>query len=342
MKKATWITLGLAALLPMSGLAQITVEAPSQDGGWAILYNPSNGAVYDEQQFSGGTGSVDLLGTLGGGDQFAVDVTYDSAKVWQSRVYWNSGGTTYGASQTYDGVAKTVQAVTGEITSRGYDFSNPNQREISVTYQGATGGAVSLADMNASNELDAYLQIIRPSSDVNAEVFNPNIKKLWDPTTLAAGFSYDDSTDSSFAGYQIIEITGVDFLANYIGKWVASESAYELGFMVYDDAGDTAYWSSEDAGVGNGVVDAGGGAFTFTAISTNSIGPVADLTPYYAYMGQSQIFDDTTDPKTLSYGRDGGLALLDYQYYNIPEPAALILILGGGGALFAVRRFFMI
>ncbi len=337
MKKSILTMVALISPLVVIG-AQVTVNAPSV-GGWAIMFDTTSGLPIDQQQFNS-SGVAELNG-LSGGQGYAVDITHDAAKAWQSRIYWDSAGS-YNPSQGWDGVDKNVTALTGQITSRNYDVSTPGARKLSVTYSGATGTGVTLQGLNnESNALDAYLKVVRPGADVQAELWNPAMKKAWDPTTLAAGYSLNIEAATADASYSILTISQDvgDFIAKYTGK--LNGSVYDLGFAVSDDPGDTAYWSTTDPGFGDGVFNELDGTVTFTSTSSNT-DALDDFTPYYVYMDRAEIFDDVSSPASLTYARDGGLSLLDYNYYAIPEPAVLILILTGGGALLGIRRFFMV
>ncbi len=336
---------GMAALLPLSGLASVTVNAPSADGGWAILFNPETAAVYDQQQFSGTTGSVSLdTSAMVAGSKWAVDITYDAEKAWQSRVYWNTTGV-YSPTRTWDNVDASVTALTGEIINRSYDVSTPGARKLSVTYRATDTAAVTLQGLNNdSNALDAYLSVYRPTTETD-NIYSPDMTKNWDPTTLQDGYTYTTEVAASDASYTVITITKGDgsFEASYVGKWNAATGGYDIGFESFDDPGDTAYWSTADAGLGDeGVFNELDGTVTFTSTSSNT-DALEDFVPYYVYMNRAEIFDDLSSPSaSLSYARDGGFSLLNYDHYTIPEPAAIMLLLGGGGALFATRRIFMI
>jgi hypothetical protein len=345
MKKTTLVMAGMAALLPLSGMASVTVNAPSSDGGWAILFNPLTAEVYDQQQFSGTSGSVSLStdDMVVGSSKWAVDITYDAAKVWQSRVYWESTGV-YTPTRTWDNVPATVTALTGEIISRNYDVSTPGARKLSVTYRATDTTAVTLQGLNNDdNALDAYLSVYRPTTETD-NIYSPDMTKTWDPDTLQVGYTPTYEVAASDANYTVITITKDDgtFAASYVGRLNTEDGTYDIGFESFDDPGDTAYWSTTDTGLGDGVYNELDGTVTFTSTSSNT-DALEDFVPYYVYMDRAEMFDDLSTPDaSLTYARDGGLTLVDYDYYAIPEPAAIMLLLGGGGVLFATRRIFMI
>jgi hypothetical protein len=343
MKIGNAVVVGLTALLPLYSVASITVYAPAQDGAYAYVYNPNTGATYDTVQFSGGIANLNT-DTMGYTTPWAVDITYSSAKIWQSRVFHKTPAGTYSAyNATWGGGNMSVTSVVGAVTSRSYKFSDTAKRQISVTYQGAVGQAVSLSTMNNDTlQLDAQLKLYRPTSDISSEIAGA-ATKVWDPTTLTLG-SYDVIGQSSYdSTIDIIQVSGADFLANYLGKWNTDKNAYDLYFTAHDDPGNTAYWSTynNDGGSENGVFDNGDGSFTFTATATGAFNELDETKPYYVFMDRAQSFDGSADKSGLSLGYDMGVDILNPTIAAIPEPAVISFILGGGGFLLIIRRFFM-
>ena len=325
---------------PFVASASITVNAPSQNDGWAIMFNPENGAVYSQAQFTSGQAIIDTS-TVPFGSKWAVDVTYDSASKWQSSVYWyNSGATAYGRSvSSWDGFNRTVNAVTGEITSRGYNYAVPGDRSISVTYSGNTAGSVTLEGLNNdANALDALLKVYRPVLGAD-NPYNANHKVLkWDPATLSLDYTYNRTAyDAKFDLITISKLDGT-FTAQYIGEDLGS--GFNLLFTAFDDPGETAYWSTYNHdGSANGVVNNGDGSVTFTAYSS-STEALAEMVPYYVIMDYSQSYADGNDPSEyLVRGQDGGSSLVNPDYYVIPEPAVISLIGLAGVGFLVGRRF---
>lgn len=336
------IIAGCLLLVPIIGSGSIVVNAPAQDGGWAYLYNPDNGSVYDQQQFSGGTATLDTTGLTPGSSKYAVDMTYDAAKVWKSRVYWEQSPNNYAVGDVWNGANKTITAVTGEITSRSY-VTNSGARQLSVTYNATTGGAVDLQDLNDDiSSLDAYLRVYRPTT--LAEMYSPDMVKTWNPDDLPTGYTLvvSDTADAAYKQLTIWANAG-SFYAEFVGQ--TNGSLYDVGYAAFDDPGDTAYWTTFDLnGSDNGVSNNLDGSVTFTAQSA-STDALENFVPYYVYMDYSQVFDDFTDPASLIRGFDGGDgtdALVSYEYYAIPEPGVIVIMLGSAGLLFGWRRMFSV
>ena len=344
-KKTIGMTMALLVCIPLCSLADITINAPAQNGGWAILYNPNDASVYNQVQFSGGIATLDTTGIVGFTTPWAIDLTYDSGKQWQSRVYWKNGAT-YSPVQTgwSAGASMTITSVVGQVVNRTYDVSNMAKRTMSVRYQAAMSGVLTL-DMlnNNTHQLDANLRVFRPAQD-NIADFGASVsaKKSWDPATLGGPFSWSVTGTAPNSGLDIIEITnGSDFLANYLGSWNTANNAYDLYFTVADDPGDTAYWSTynNDGNSELGVVTESNGDVTFTATSIGAL-TLQTGVPYYVQMDRSMNFDDGTTPNSLTSGFDANIVLTNPDHYVIPEPAVITLILGGACSLLIGRRLF--
>ncbi len=318
-----------------SARAAINLYAPAQDGAYARLYYGST--TYDIATFSGGIATLDTSG-LSSSTAYRIDYSYDAAANWQGRVYTQDSGSYTPEFTGWFGGNMSITSVVGAVTARSYDYSNTGKRTISVTYQGATGGALSLSDLNNDDfQLDATLNVYRPSTD-DADELNDAVLKPWDPDQLESGYTYSITGTSANGGLDIIEITdGGDFLHNYLGSWNTAYDRYDLYFTLQDTAGDTTYWSTYDSdGTEDGVIDNGDGTFTFTSTATGGFTELDESSPYYVFMERSLAYDGSSDQGGLSSG-------FDAQHTNltagvIPEPAAIILVLGGGGLILASRR----
>ena len=309
--KTTWIVTGLALLLPLSGMADVTINAFAQDGGIAYLYD-SAGDTFGDTTFSGGVATIPTAGLNG---DYGIAISYAPGQAWYSHVRWGTN-----QYKTINGTTtESLTALTGSITSRSLSGSAASVTLSSTGNQGAYD--------NENNELDAGLALYRPAITA-ADAAGTIMSKKWDGSTLGAGYGY---TTAAYGGYSLITITNTvgSFDAQYVADDLGGET-YNIHFLELDKT--TSVWTDP-----NGTITSTGNDVTFGAQLGD--GNYTDKTPYYVLMGDAWMYDDGGN---YSETYDMGLSLTNPDYYVIPEPAVLSLMLGLGGALFATRRIFMI
>jgi hypothetical protein len=217
--------------------------------------------------------------------------------------------------------------LTGEITSRSFT-STVGSRSLSMTLE--ANGAVSDYN-NGLNALDANILVYRPSKTLAELAASTSIEKVWDSLTLLGPYTYSSVAWGS--GYDLITLnSNGNFYADYLGKNLGG-GAYELSFAAAIDPGGSSY----DTG---SIVDNGDGSVTFTSDAFANTDALANLTPYYVAMEAAWMWDDNDNYSQMP--RDDGLVLTSPDFYAIPEPAVIVLLLGSGGGLLVIRRFFMV
>lgn len=317
MKKSTWITVGLTALLPMAGLADITVNAAAQSTGYAYIYDTA-GSIIRSANFVGGVATIDTDDSLAYG-QYGLAMVYEGGSPWISNIG-------YGASSAYKtfgaGHAETFNSITGQITSRGFSAT-------STTVRLNANGDQSIYN-NFANEISAYIGVYRPSATLS-EVGASNVKlKTVDLATLGGTYGYTAVPWAEQDWYTLITVTDSagDFSAEYLGRAQGGDT-YELRFteLVGGDVLD-----------GNGSVQASSATdLNFTLNS--GVAATDDGTPYYVMMDKAWMYDDTeANNGNYSETYDSGVVLTSPDHYVIPEPAVLALVMGGGGLLLVGRR----
>ena len=314
--KMTKIVVGLALLLPLSGMANVVINAFAEDGGIAYLYD-SNGDTYGNTTFSGGSATILTAGLNG---DYGLAISYAPGRAWYSNIAW--GTTQYKTFNQFTGDV-TLSALTGSITSRSLDGTKASVTLSSTGNQGAYD--------NDTNSLDAGLALYRPAQTA-ADMSGTLMNKIWDGATLGAGYGYSVESWDVSAAFSLITITNAagSFHAEYVADDLGV-GKYRIHFLELDKT--TSVYDPNDpdtiTGNGNDVVfeaDLGDGTFS-------------DMTPYYVLMDDAWMYDDEGN---YSETYDLGLSLTNPDHYVIPEPAVLSLILGVGGTLLVVRRIFTI
>jgi hypothetical protein len=327
MKKTAWIVAGLAISLPVVGLADVLVTADAPNSGYAVMFELGGGEVA-RTYFNSGYAEIATAG-LSQTTKYGVSVVYDEndSTAWNSSIYWDDVGLDY---WRYVGIGSAannaVTALAGKITNREYTSSS-----VSVTL--SANGPIGRFD-NEDNAMDAALGFYRPGSGLG-ELGSVSATKLWDSAGLSGvpgNFGY---TTAALGGdFSTITLTkDGDFYADYLASSI-DDNANPLAAGVYnlqfvDLVSGIAFDDGSIVSNGNDVV--------FTVDGT--IGTLGDLTPYYVMLDQAWMYDDAGNSTTID---EYGLSLTNPDYYAIPEPAAIILLLGAGGGLLAVRRFFLI
>ena len=310
--KTTWIVAGLALLLPLSGIADVTINAFAQDGGIVYLYD-SAGDTFGNTTFFGGSATISTAGLNG---DYGIAFSYNSDRTWNSNVRW--GVEQY---KTIDGSTPDVSltALTGAITTRSLVGT-----AASVTL--SSTGNQGMYD-NDTNELDAELILYRPVQtglDMSGTIMNTT----WSGTSLGAGYGYTTQPWSEDGSLSLIAITKTDgsFYAEYVADDLGSDQ-YSIYFLPLDKT--TSVWT-------DGTITTNGNDVTFGAQLGD--GNYAELTPYYVLMGDTWMYDDDGN---YSETYDAGLSLTRPDHYVIPEPAVLPLMLSMVGLLTVARRIFV-
>lgn len=320
MKKQLGVMLGIAALLPMAGLADITVTAAGQTSGYAYIYNNTTGAIAGQANFNASGVAVIPTGSIAAA-QYGVGVTYDSTEKWVSNVAIANAHPTFMTA----GYSASVTAITGAISTRSFTSTS-----TSVTLSAAH----NQAQYNTPDyDLNAGLSLLRPATTSAAIATT----RTWNPANInLATHGYTIQAGAGDGGLDLITITnmlsGVDyFVATYLGaETTAGSGIYNLGFEQLA-SGDT-----ETAGTVSGT----GNDVTFTINSGSAT--TDDATPYYVIMDYAYMYDGPDGNASYSEMYDGGLDITNPDYYVVPEPSVIILLCGGGVAMLGIRRIFMI
>jgi hypothetical protein len=117
-----------------------------------------------------------------------------------------------------------------------------------------------------------------------------------------------------------------DFYANFLGLDQGG-GVYDLYFAAAFDPGGSSY----DTGT---IVDDGDDVIFTSAITSTD--PLATFTPYYAMMEAAWMYDLEDNYSQMM--SDDGLILTNPDYYAIPEPAVIVLLMGSGGMLIGINR----
>lgn len=307
--------------LPLVGMAQITINAYAQDGAIAYLYT-SDGTTYGTANFSGGVAIIPTSG-LTGAKEYGLAISYspdpEPGKSWYSQIAWGDLDDPYQYKTLTDSSVYVVHdAVTGEVGSRllGTDTA-------SVTL--SANGPVGIYD-NETNELDAQLSIYRSVACSNEVISGQVMKRTWNGDYLGSDWGWEVSPAGFFGLSKITLTNSADtFHAEYIGTDLGG-GVYELQFLNLDSG--TAYADGSIVSNGNDVV--------FTVNGLNP-GIYHEDYPYYVVMDRAWIYDEDDN---YSEAYDTGMSLTEPDLY-IPEPMLVALLLGPGGGLLVLRRFFM-
>lgn len=323
MKKQLGILLGIVALLPIAGMANIVVTAAAQDTGFAYIYDsdissPTYQTIFSQADFVNGFASIPTA-TIPTA-QYGIAMSYDDSGKWISNI-----APAGDADKVYNpGAVDTATAVTGSVTDRSFTSTT-----TSLTLNSNGSQHIYNAPAFTGPEIGATMGLYRPAL-VSADA---DVTKSWNSGNIELGFDYDVTAVDAY--YDIITLhnmtTGAaDFTAQYLAHEVSAGSGiYNLFFeeLAY---GLAAY--DEITGSGDDLV------------LTLASGAVAtdDATPYYVIMDQAYMYDSVAFDADYSAMLDGGLSLTNPEHYVIPEPATLMLIMGAGSGLLVIRRIFTI
>ena len=312
MKRLMAVLAAAAVVIPMSGMADVVINAYAQDGATAYLYD-ADGNTYGNTTFSSGQAVIATAG-LATGD-YGLAMAYRPGAQWFSQIGWGVEQFT----TLSDGASYVIQdAITGEITTRSVSGTTG-----SVTLE--ANGPIGNYD-NDTNLLNAQLSLYRPVYN-DAEMSLAHITNTWDAATLGGGFGYTvEPMAGSSLGLSLITLTNNSgFYAEYAGMDNGGES-YDLYFRTLDTA--TAF---ED-----GLITAGANSVTFT-VDTLGDGLFDLNVPYYLNMDAAWIYDSDGN---YSEAYDLGVSLTNPDVMVIPEPAVASLIGLVGVAGLMIRRIF--
>ena len=298
-------------IFPMTGVADITINAYAQDGAIAYLYNAA-GTTFGTTTFSSGQAVISTAGISSG--NYGIAMSYKPGATWFSQIGWGVNQfAAVDSSTTY-----VIQdAITGEITARSLSGTTAQ-----VTLQ--ANGPIGSYD-NETNLLNAQLSLYRPVYN-DAEMSLSHITNAWDAATLELGFGYNVAPmDGSSLGLSLITVTNNSgFYAEYAGRSSGGEN-YDLYFRTLDTA--TAFE--------NGLITPNGNEVAFTVDSLGD-GLFDMNVPYYVNMDAAWIYDADGN---YSEAYDTGVVLTRPDVM-IPEPAVASLIGLVGVSAFMIRRIF--
>lgn len=323
--------------LPVIGLADITINAYATVGGIASLYDAS-GTVVKTGVFSstGPTGmATTTISTAGLNGNYGISVQYDPNQNWRSYLAWSDGAAspTYNDTQGYyDGISPDLEytVLSGAITGRAY---NEDTGAMSVVLTG-NGLLSTYTPVSSQYELDADISLYRPATYGDL-IGGTLITKRWS----SAGASNVEINPGSF-GFSEITMTNDDGSQySYIGTEDAlSPGSYDIEFFRSIEAEPAL-----DSGSVLGVI---GDDNSVEFISVGATPEYEDFVPYYVMTEDDAgiwLYTDEEGPNgTVSVIRDDAGLVLSNPDYVIPEPAVLMLVMGGGGLLLIGRRFFNI
>lgn len=299
----------------------ITITAPSSDGALAIMYNPTDGSIYAQAEFTGGVATINA-GAVANGSSFAVKVTSNSGGSWSSDVYWDGGDNkNYLVRSWNSSTSWNAEVLTGEITSRSYN-TDGGTRSVSFTLQAASD--LSIYD-NDNNALDAEFSIYRPSTTAD-DLYNSVMTRIWNPNSLESGFNYTVTDSVDYFKAIHVESDDGSFSADYIAE--ESGSNYELLFSVFEQPAGSVY----ETGMISFNMDGTVATFTADLPGTEAL---LDGIPYYLTVDGVGIWDDNWNYSTVL---DSGLNLTSPDYYAVPEPASVLLIAFASAFIIFWRR----